>query len=72
MDSCFCQYSLEDPNNQKTIYYNSAPHQMPYSMLIAPELEIIKPEAGVLYLENVGLLSHYRFCNILAAASDYP
>ena len=72
---CSYQYSLEGPNNQKTIYYNLATDQMPYWMLpsvrcstLAPALAIVALEDGGGYLENGGMLSHFPFCNILAAA----
>ncbi len=54
MDSCSCQYSLEGPKNQKTIYYNPATHQKPYWMLFTPALEITKLEASVVYQKNRG------------------
>jgi len=37
---CSCQYSLEGPKNQKTIYYNLAADQIPYWVLVTPALAI--------------------------------
>ena len=37
---CFCQYSLEGPNNQKTIYYKLATHQMPHWILLTPAVAV--------------------------------